>query len=1027
MEPWISKPKSVLLADYLEKDVLFLDKTPRTARHGLGMNSKAIIVLCFLGAFACQQAKAQNTFSPSPASSNWNNSNDWIGGIAPTSGSTLTFTNSSITALTNDFSGGVFTGITFAPGASAFTINGNAFTLSDGTGITNNSTASQIFNTAITLGSNTGIIQTFTTTGGGGNLALTGALSGSNGLTTIGAGTTVLSGTNTYAGPTAVDSGALEFGNQTAFYGGTTNLWTASNLTVSNGATAIFDVSPTNSKLFTSTQLSQISGLGTATTGFLSGSSIGIDLKGGTFGNGISFSNPNGGSNVLGLTVLGTGTNYVYGVNSYTGTTLLEGGTTTIDNAGVLPVGNTSISNVQMIVTNGAILNDNNGIIGNSSTSSNDSVLVTGTNASGAPSTWTNSTIFYVGKAGSSNLLTVSSGGFVSSVGTEIGVSNTASNNSIQVSGTGSVLSDFGNSNTVGYNGSGNSLVVSNGGTVAGGYTTIGYGANSSNNSVLVTGTGSLITNNAAIQYVGDPTPVSSGAVYVGYYGSSNSLLISNGGTVDAAGEILGVESNSSNNSILITGSDSTMSNGVQGLIVGQYGSGNSLVISNGGASLQGGGGSFQMVIGSPYGAPFGQGYTSEIVNSNNLVTVTGSGSLLSNAANGNGLIIGAGSHNNSLIVAKGGTVDAGVALYIGDGFYGTVNGTNFDGYSNSVTVTGSGSTLNANGGLLVGYNAGNGNSLIISNGGSVNVMSNNSGNAVNVSVINGSSLSSNDSVLVTGAGSLFTNSVPLDVYGTLTVANGATAAATSITLGGGYAPAIINIGSYGGNDTAGSLVSPSITFGNTGGSLNFNQVGNTAVTNPLLSGQNYNALVNQFGSGTTILSGSNTYYGTTTIQNGTLVAASTNAFGHSTVILNGGTLSFTTNASISVLTWTNPAGTIALPNLNKGAYLNTLFLTLDGRYVYNFNLAGDTLSSTPIEFLSWGTTYSTFTTNNFAAIGLNGYNYSISINNSALWISGVAVPEPSAWALILLGVLTLVIAGRRRVLNFDSRSDFTL
>jgi len=249
---------------------------------------------------------------------------------------------------------------------------------------------------------------------------------------------------------------------------------------------------------------------------------------------------------------------------------------------------------------------------------------------------------------------------------------------------------------------------------------------------------------------------------------------------------------------------------------------------------------------------------------------------------------------------------------------------------------------------------------------------------------------------------------------------------APNITIDTGTTPiGVINIGSYGGNDSAGTIISPSITFGSYGGSLNFNQTNTVPITNSLLSFDNNTALVNQLGSGTTILSGSNTYYGTTTIQRGTLVAASGNAFGHSTVLLNGGTLSLTTNATISVLTWTNPAGTIALPNLNQGAYLNTLFLTLNGQYVYNFNLAGDTLSSNPIEFFSWGTTYSSFTTNNFAALGLNGYNYTISINNSALWISGVAIPEPSTWTLILLGVLSLVIPSRRRVINLGSRPNF--
>jgi hypothetical protein len=173
----------------------------------------------------------------------------------------------------------------------------------------------------------------------------------------------------------------------------------------------------------------------------------------------------------------------------------------------------------------------------------------------------------------------------------------------------------------------------------------------------------------------------------------------------------------------------------------------------------------------------------------------------------------------------------------------------------------------------------------------------------------------SNNSVLVTGAGSLLTNSgigivVGFEGDGTLTVASGATVGAAAIILADNTnTTGTLNIGRFGSNDTAGNLIASQIYFATNGGvaTLNFNQSNSTTIASTI-SG---NGSVNQLGSGTTILTGYMTYAGVTTITNGTLQFGdgSTNPSGGSVVSIgsgnyvNNGTLVF---AQYNGLTSTN-------------------------------------------------------------------------------------------------------------------------
>jgi T5SS/PEP-CTERM-associated repeat protein/autotransporter-associated beta strand protein len=257
-------------------------------------------------------------------------------------------------------------------------------------------------------------------------------------------------------------------------------------------------------------------------------------------------------------------------------------------------------------------------------------------------------------------------------------------------------------------------------------------------------------------------------------------------------------------------------------------------------------------------------------------------------------------SSGNSLVISNGGRVAN----------RGTGNTTCFVGYSeslpvtktsnNSVLVTGINSTWDIQGILGVG-GYGHGNRLVISNGGSV--LSQQGG----VGLGNNPDLnSSNNSVLVTGAGSMWSNSQ------TLRVASGGSNSLTVADGGSVYAPAgiiiegestfddpggALNIGRLGTND-AGGTITGAIHFGGTGALLNFNQ-SNTAIVGNLITGTGN---FRQRGTGVTILTASNTFNGSVRVLGGTLRLQSATGSALGSVVditVNNGTLVLAANSQI--------------------------------------------------------------------------------------------------------------------------------
>lgn len=205
-----------------------------------------------------------------------------------------------------------------------------------------------------------------------GTLSHLNELNGGGGLTKTTNGRLLMDGVNTYTGVTTVDvdGGILQFARQTAFYNNTAASWTATNLVVNSGGTAAFNVGGTGE--FTAADIDIIKDLGTATGGFLAGSTLGIDTSNasGAFTYASVIADTDSGNNSIGLHKFGTGTLELTGVNTYTGKTTVSGGTLSISadqNLGTAPGGpvgdQLSLDGGTLRITADATLAANRGII----------------------------------------------------------------------------------------------------------------------------------------------------------------------------------------------------------------------------------------------------------------------------------------------------------------------------------------------------------------------------------------------------------------------------------------------------------------------------------------------------------------------------------------------------------------------------------------------------------------------------------------------------------------------------------------
>ncbi len=416
-------------------------------------------------------------------------------------------------------------------------------------------------------------------------------------------------------------------------------------------------------------------------------------------------------------------------------TTTFSAITTNFGGSLIFPFDDTGTNNLLEII-NGAVVIDTLGILGSSATANTNRAVVSGTG-----STWTNTagTSLIIGNNGSGNQLTITNNGKVVAIGDMV-IGGTGHGNSTLVTGTGAVVQADGFLYVGSFFGTSNHLMVADGGRVNGFVMILGENVTGSTNNLLtVTGNGSVVSNTASL--------------HVGRTAPGNRLVVSNGGVVvnNTLG-LIGQFAGANSNTVLVTGNGSTWRSGST-LVVGGSGQGNQLVVADGGevssAALElgnttGGYGNSMVVTNGGRYVGTGNIILGESVipsASNNLLKVTGTGSMLTNAG---GVVVGRGSANNQMIVDAGGQVL-------------TIGGVSRIGHeaaadSNLVVVTDSGSVWSNTSTIVVG-GSGEGNQLLITNGG-----------AVYAGAITAGETSGNNSILVQDGGLLetaFTLSVP--------------------------------------------------------------------------------------------------------------------------------------------------------------------------------------------------------------------------------------------------------------------------
>jgi T5SS/PEP-CTERM-associated repeat protein len=655
---------------------------------------------------------------------------------------------------------------------------------------------------------------------------------------------------------------------------------------------------------------------------------------------------------------------------------------------GALQIGdNTSSAFNRLIISNGAVVSSvastGNPAIGGLGSFSN-SVLVTGSG-----SVWTNSGAagLIIGNSGGENSLTISASGTVVSTGGNLSRnSQNSRSNSVVVTDSGSVWNAAGGSLYVGGAGSFNTLTISNGARVIDDGVSIGgvnaSDAGASDNSVLVTGSGSLWTN--------------SGTVTVGHGGPRNRLTISAGGRVVSAGGFVSDSASASNNTALVTGSNSLWRQ-TSTLYIGWSGANNALVVSNG-ATVWG----TAPIVGFLAGA------------TNNSAVVTGAGSVWTNSGT---IYLGRQNGASSVLkVLEGGTV------YSAGGWLG-YNGAGST--NNSAVIAGPGSLWKSTDQVLLGMFAGiGGNTMIISNSGrllatdvQVGYDANSGSNLVIVSsggILEANTLgigaTANNRITNRGGVFQFTTAAPTITgpSGAIIVTNGVLSfraiANASPILSGGLASKVTWQGDNGFqlNSATNAAGLASYTFdsvANTGTASNFQQL---------------------------VFAGSGSLWRSANLQVGPGGAVSGNGTIQANAVTNQGSLS--PGNSPGLLTFTSNLTLLSSSALNMelAGTNSTQFdrLAVNGAFALDGALnvslidgftpqAGDTfkLFDFDVSLLSGA-----FATTNFGALAEG-----LAWDTSNLYITGTlgvlnAIPEPGAAALLGGAALVFLAIRRRRV-----------
>jgi T5SS/PEP-CTERM-associated repeat protein len=439
--------------------------------------------------------------------------------------------------------------------------------------------------------------------------------------------------------------------------------------------------------------------------------------------------------------------------------------TTNYNNAkGYWVVGETGTNNSLTISGGGVLTNVGKSYIGSNGTAGANWAVVTGPN-----SAWYSSNNLQVGNYGAGNSLLITNGGLVRNQVGFVGMYSNA--NSVVVTDPNSAWRN-GGSIYVGYQGAENRVRVANGGLLTstnlfGNGSVIGYDTGGDSNSVAVDGAGSIWSN--------------VGTLYIGDVGNAswNSLLVTNGGAMrNSNTAYVSSSATSSNNSVIVTGTGSVWSVGFV-LYLGRSGSGNSMSVADGGVIS---------VVDTLY---LGDAATC----SNNVITVAGAGSVLSNKT----LYVGNSGVGNLLMISNGGKVYSSMTLGSG------VLGSSATGLRNSAIITGADSAWYVSN-LTVGF-AGGGNTLSILDGGAVS--------SINGTLGRSGTSGTNNWVIVSGAGSTWSNS------GSLVVGSASSRNTVLVTNGGSVSCGVGLIGVNGGINNSVIVTGTGSTWRISGGLTN--------------------------------------------------------------------------------------------------------------------------------------------------------------------------------------------------------------
>ena len=649
-----------------------------------------------------------------------------------------------------------------------------------------------------------------------------------------------------------------------------------------------------------------------------------------------------GGASIL---KTGTGILTLSGANTYSGGTTVHSGTLEVDGGSIshpgadMAVGDVNGDNGMLAITGGAVVNSNNGFIGNGAGSIG---TVTVAGGSTVYSSWILSGGLYVGENGTGSLTlsdyytevdsnSVVIGDAVNSVGTVtvndgwlndsgalvVGKSGTGilaiNVNQGEVDGSSVIIGDAsGGVGTVKIDGGilfdkgellvGNSgtgtLSVANGGVVSviNGARTITLGAN-----------GGVGTLNIGAQS-GDPAAaggiLNAGTVTTG--SGTGTLQVNT--TADSATPYYFTQNGTAGGTaVVITGPTQVINTAGFNVLTGANTYTGGTTVNNGTLEVNGGSISHpaaDLVVGDVNGDNGMLAITGgAVVNSNNGFIGNGAGSIGTVTVAGGSTVYSSWILSGGLYVGENGTG----SLTLSD-YYTEVDSNSVvigDAVNSVGTVTVNDGWLNDSGALVVGK-SGTGILAINVNQGEVDgssVIIGDASGGVGTVKIDGGILFDKGELLVGNSGT-----------GTLSVANGGVVSvingARTITLGANGGVGTLNIGAQSGDPAAagGILNAGTVTTGSGTGTLQVNTTADSAT--PYYFTQNGTAggtavvitgptqVINT--AGFNVLTGANTYSGATTVNGGTLGVGNNASLGSSSVTLNGGQLSVGSGVTVT-------------------------------------------------------------------------------------------------------------------------------